>query len=54
VKITLRFRGRELNYIKLGQEVLNKFSENLADVSTIEKAAKLEGKNMFLILAPNK
>jgi len=54
VKITVRFRGRELNYVKLGEEVLNNFAEGLSEVSVIEKPAKLEGKNMFLILAPNK
>lgn len=53
VKITVRFRGRELNYVKLGQEILNKFAEELEEVSHIEKEAKLEGKNLFIILAPN-
>ena len=51
VKITVRFRGRELNNTKMGEEVLNKFIENLADVSSVEKSPKLEGKNMFIILA---
>ena len=51
VKITVRFRGRELNYVKLGEEVLNKFIEDLSDVSTPEKKPILEGKNMFIILA---
>ena len=51
VKITVRFRGRELNYVKLGEEVLNKFIESLSDVSTPEKKPVLEGKNMFIILA---
>ena len=51
VKITVRFRGRELNYVKLGEEVLNEFIENLSDVATPEKKAVLEGKNMFIILA---
>ena len=54
VKITVRFRGRELNYVKLGEEVLNKFIEELSEVSTVEKKPLLEGKNMFIILAPNK
>ena len=54
VKITVRFRGRELNYVKLGEEVLNKFSEELSEVATLEKKPLLEGKNMFIILAPNK
>ena len=53
VKITVRFRGRELNYVKMGEEVLNKFIEELAEVSTVEKKPLLEGKNMFIILAPN-
>jgi len=53
VKITVRFRGREVNYSKMGEEVLNKFIEELAEVSTVEKKPLLEGKNMFTILAPN-
>lgn len=51
VKITLRFRGRELNNTKMGETVLNKFIEVLEDISTVEKKPKLEGKNMFIILA---
>jgi translation initiation factor IF-3 len=51
VKITVRFRGRELNYVKLGEDNLNKFIEALSDVASPEKKAILEGKNMFIILA---
>ena len=51
VKITVRFRGRELNYVKQGEEVLNKFIEVLSDVSVAEKRPILEGKNLFIILA---
>ena len=51
VKITVRFRGRELNYVKLGEETLNKFIEELSDISSPEKKPILEGKNMFIILA---
>ncbi len=51
VKITVRFRGRELNYVKLGESVLTKFIEELAEVATPEKKPILEGKNMFIILA---
>ena len=53
VKITVRFRGRELNYVKLGEQVLNKFAEELSEEATLEKKPLLEGKNMFIILAPN-
>ena len=51
VKITVKFRGRELNYIKLGEDNLNKFIEELSDIAAPEKKAVLEGKNMFIILA---
>ena len=51
VRITVRFRGRELNYVKLGEATLNKFIEELSDVAVPEKKPILEGKNMFIILA---
>ena len=51
VKITVRFRGRELNNVKLGEDVLNQFITELEDVAVVEKKPKLEGKNMFIILA---
>ena len=51
VKITVRFRGREVNNVKMGENVLNKFIENLEDIAVSEKAPKLEGKNLFIILA---
>lgn len=50
VKFTVRFRGRELNNVKAGETVLNKFVEDLADISTVEKKPFLEGKTMFVIL----
>lgn len=52
VKITIRFRGREMNYVKLGENVLDEFIESLKDVSNVEKKPLLEGKNMFIILSP--
>lgn len=54
VKITVRFRGRELSYVKLGEDILNKFIEELSDIATPEKKPLLEGKNMFVILSLNK
>lgn len=51
VKITVRFRGRELNYVKAGEETLNKFAVELEDVAVVEKKPLLEGKNMFIILS---
>lgn len=51
VKITVRFKGRELNYVKLGEKILNDFIEELSDISITDKKPVLEGKNMFIILA---
>ena len=51
VKITVRFRGRELNNIKMWENVLNDFAKELEDVAVVEKAPKLDVKNMFIILA---
>jgi len=51
LKITVRFKGREINNSKLGENVLNRFIENLSDISVVEKAPKLEGKNMFIMLS---
>ena len=51
VRITVRFRGREINNSNAGEVVLNKFIENLEDIATVEKKPKLEGRNMFAILA---
>ena len=51
VKITVRFRGRELNYAKAGEDLLNKFAEELSDISNLDKKPSLEGKNMFILLS---
>lgn len=50
VKITVRFRGRELNNVKMGENVLNDFAKELEDVAVVEKAPKLEGKICLLYL----
>ncbi len=51
VKITVRFRGREMNYVKQGEEVINNFISSLEDIAIPEKKPLLEGKNMFVILS---
>ena len=51
VRFTVRFRGRELNYIKQGEEVLNNIVSQLEEVAVAEKRPILEGKNMFIILS---
>ena len=46
------FRGRELSHPELGRAVLDRVSERLGDLVSIERGAKLEGKNMTMILSP--
>jgi len=54
VKVTVRFRGREITYPELALEDLREIAEELADLSTIEQAPNLEGKVMNMVLAPVK
>ena len=54
VKITVRFRGREADYSHVGRKILDNFLTKLEDVCVIERPAKLEGRNMIMILAPKK
>ena len=54
VKASIRFRGREMRYTVLGQEILAKFAESVKDVATIDRQPKLEGKSMIMILIPKK
>lgn len=53
VKITLRFLGREMAHQELGFELLNKCIEYVKDLAMVEAAPKMEGRNMFLMLAPD-
>lgn len=52
VKVSVRFRGREMNYTSLGEQVLNKFADAVAEVGTVERKPKLEGRSMIMILNP--
>ena len=52
VKVTIMFRGREMSHPELGKEILSKFADALKDSVTVERDAKLEGRNMIMILAP--
>lgn len=54
VKATVQFRGRDIIYSDKGKELLDRFVEDLDDLSKIESPAKLEGKRMSLILVPSK
>ncbi|WP_233199991.1 MULTISPECIES: translation initiation factor IF-3 [Ottowia] len=52
VKVTLRFRGREITHQDLGLDLLNRIREDLADVIQVEQFPKLEGRQMIMMLAP--
>lgn len=52
VKVTVRFRGREMAHTSLGQELLAKFGADCSEIATIAKDAKLEGRNMSMFLSP--
>lgn len=50
VKVTLRFRGREMAHVQSSKQILDVFAEKLADVAVVEKAPKLEGRSMTMFL----
>ena len=50
VKITLRFRGREMAHMNSSKHILDDFAEKLADISVVEKAPKVEGRSMTMFL----
>ena len=52
VKITLRFRGREMAHQELGLELLNRVAEDVKDVAKVENMPKLEGRQMVMMIAP--
>lgn len=52
VKVTMMFRGRQVAHPELGKEVLDRVATELAEIGKIEAEAKLEGKNMTMIIAP--
>jgi translation initiation factor IF-3 len=54
VKVGVRFRGRQMTHIEVGQEVMDKFIDLLKDYANIEKPANMEGRWMYAILAPKK
>lgn len=54
VKIAVRFRGRQLAHVEIGQKILDDFVAECADYCVVEKPAKLEGRTLTAILAPKK
>jgi translation initiation factor IF-3 len=52
IKVTIMFRGREITYTSFGRRLLDRMAVDMAPIATVEREPKLEGKNMFMILAP--
>ena len=52
VKVSVRFRGREMAHTEIGATLLNDFAEQCAEIANMDKAPKLEGRNMSMFLSP--
>ena len=52
VKVSIRFRGREMAHTENGNVIMDRFAEACAEVGTVEKPAKLEGRSMLMFLVP--
>lgn len=52
VKVSIRFRGRAITHKEIGQRVLENFADECKDIATVEQKPKMEGRQMFLMLAP--
>jgi len=54
VKVTLRFRGRELAHVEQTKGILDEFAEQLSDIAVVDKPAKFEGRSMIMFLTPKR
>lgn len=54
IKLTIRFRGREMQFTDKGREVILRFAEELKDVATLDASPTLDGRSMLAMLSPNK
>ena len=52
VKVSIRFRGREFGHPEIGKEIMERFAEYCSEFASVEKPAKMEGRNMLMFLAP--
>lgn len=52
VKVSIRFRGREMGHPELGNEIMKRFADSCQEFAVVEKPAKLEGRSMLMFLAP--
>ena len=52
VKVTIMFRGREMAHTELGQRILERLTEDVKELATVDAPSKLDGRNMIMVLAP--
>ncbi|WP_448384733.1 translation initiation factor IF-3 [Fervidobacterium sp.] len=52
VKVTVMFRGREMAFMDKGKEILDRIAKDVSDIGTVEKEAKVEGRDMWMMLKP--
>nr|WP_085833667.1 translation initiation factor IF-3 [Clostridium merdae] len=52
VKVSIRFRGREMGHPEQGHQIMQKFAQACSEIANVEKSSKLEGRNMLMFLAP--
>ena len=52
VKVSVRFRGREIHHASIGEQILERFAKGAEEFGTVDKKAKLEGKNMAITISP--
>ena len=52
VKVSVRFRGREMAHTEIGKDLLDQFAASCTEMANLEKNAKMEGRNMSIFLAP--
>ena len=52
LKATIRFKGRAITHKEIGQKVLERLAEQVSELATVEQKAKMDGRSMFLMLAP--
>ena len=54
VKVSMRFRGREMAHVNVGRQILDSFYEKLEDIAVVDKPAKLEGRSMVMFITEKK
>ena len=52
VKVTIRFRGRQITHSEIGRQVMNEFADKIKEYGTVDKPPQIEGRNMSMFISP--